>query len=287
LIKPPAEPAEEITPISFGHANRTRPQVPTMVVGFASHVGMVRKRNQDAGLVITSTTLGDSPLPPFGLYVVADGMGGHSHGEMASQLAARIVARQVVAHIYPPHLALGDGELTDPVQDILREALQRANWQVHNAVSDSGTTLTCALVLGSRLYIAHVGDSRAYMLRPDEPILELLTHDHSFVQRLQDSGNITPEEAAAHPQRNVLDRAVGQGQQLDVDTFSRSLPTSCWILLCSDGLWGVVPTETLQGTVLTADSPQAGCQRLIDAALRAGAPDNVTAILVHLQVPAP
>jgi serine/threonine protein phosphatase PrpC len=253
----------------------------TLTVGYATHVGRVRRRNEDSALVITAATLGDTTLPPYGLFIVADGMGGHSEGQQASQMAARIVARDVMGKIFPPFLSIGSSEPSQPVQVILESSLQAANWEVQASNPESGTTVTAALVLGERLYVAHVGDSRAYLFRDGESPPELLTLDHSFVQRLQDTGQITAQEAASHPQRNILYRAVGQGERLEVDTFSRPFPRRSWLLLCSDGLWGVVSETIMRAAVTLAATPQQACDELIDAALGSGGPDNISVIVVR------
>ena len=262
-----------------------------LTVGCASHVGRVRQRNEDSILIATSMTSGETDLPPFGLFVVADGMGGHSDGHKASQLASRIVARDVMGQIYPPslHIPSDPAEPNQPIQDILQESLQAANWQVSATYPESGTTLTAALLLGNRLYLAHVGDSRAYLIPGDaasaiskELPAALLTLDHSFVQRLQDAGQITPEEAAVHPQRNILYRAVGQGEKLKVDTFSRPVSPPGWLLLCSDGLWGVVSAELIHAVITSAANPQQACDKLVEAALNAGGPDNISLIIVRI-----
>ena len=277
---PPKPPPDEELALAGEIQWRTKH---ALTVGYASHVGRVRQRNEDSALVISTESLGESTLPPYGLYIVADGMGGHSEGHMASQLAARIAARDVMSHIFPPFLQIGASEPSQPVQSILESSLQTANWEVHRANAESGTTLTATLVLGERLYIAHVGDSRAYLIQDEDGEAELLTLDHSFVQRLQDTGQITEEEAAVHPQRNILYRAIGQGDRLSIDTFSRPLPKPSWLVLCSDGLWGVVDIEFLKASVTSAATPQQACDELVEAALHAGAPDNVTVIIVRYE----
>jgi serine/threonine protein phosphatase PrpC len=252
-------------------------------IGYGTHVGRVRKRNEDSALVITATTLGESALAPYGLFVVADGMGGHSEGQRASQLAARIVGRDVMSQIFPPFLHIDNSEPPQPVQSILESSLQAANWEVQAGNPESGTTLTAALILGERLFVAHVGDSRAYMIQDEDSPAERLTLDHSFVQRLQDTGQITAEEAATHPQRNILYRAIGQGDRLDVDTFSRPIPKPSWLVLCSDGLWGEVADESIKASVTSAATPQHACDEMIEAALEAGGPDNITVIVIQFE----
>lgn len=254
-----------------------------LTFGYATDVGMVRNRNEDAVLVFISMTLGDSVLPPYGLFIVADGMGGQSEGHRASQLACRIVARDVMRRVYTPSLKINVADAPQPILGILEDALMAANWDVHEKNPESGTTLTAALVVGDRLYLAHVGDSRAYMIRNEVSQPELLTLDHSFVQRLQDTGQITVQEAAVHPQRNILYRAIGQGDKLEVDTFSRPLPKPGCLLLCSDGLWGMVDQQQIHRLVVAAPTPQQACNELVQAALEAGAPDNVSVVVVHVE----
>ncbi len=251
--------------------------------GYGTDVGMVRHRNEDSVLVFVSLTLGDSALPPYGLFIVADGMGGHSEGQKASQLACRIVARDVMRRVYSPSLKINAADAPEPILGILEDALLTANWEVQENNPESGTTLTAAFIVGDRLFMAHVGDSRAYLIRDEVSQPELLTLDHSFVQRLQDTGQITPEEATVHPQRNILYRAIGQGDKLDVDTFSRPLPKPSWLVLCSDGLWGMVAQEHIKALVVSAATPQQACDELIQAALEVGAPDNVSVVVVHVE----
>jgi protein phosphatase len=216
---------------------------------------------------------------PFCLAIVADGMGGHKDGHEASRKTARIVARRVMEGVYLPLLS-GENAGTTPVHEILTEAVKEANSTIHNPdpEKDMGTTLTAALILGKRVYLAHVGDSHAYLLHDGN--LELLTTDHSYVQRLMDAGQLTPEEAAVHPQRNVLYRAVGQGGDLEVDTYTRSLPREGKLLLCSDGLWGFVSQEQIVATLDNGKSLSEQAEFLVEQALARGSNDNVTAVIV-------
>jgi len=251
-------------------------------VGKASDVGRVRERNEDAFLTLESTFMHDSEVLPFGLFIVADGMGGHESGQIASALSTQVVAEEIMRRVYLPFLrgdALNAG--AQPVNEALTAAISAANEAVHQAVPDAGTTLTCALVLGTNAYIAHVGDSRAYLLRQGH--LEQLTQDHSLVARLIELGQISPEEALDHPQRNVLYRAVGQVSNLEVDTYLQSLPRGSSLLLCSDGLWGAVPQEEITRIITAAPSPQIACQRLVAAANARGGEDNITVVLIAVR----
>jgi serine/threonine protein phosphatase PrpC len=253
-----------------------------LTMGIAQHVGRVRTHQEDVLLVFTGELAGLEAMPNFGLFVVADGMGGHALGERASGIAARTVARTTLDGILPSLLA--DPTLTSDrpsLQEVMEKAMDAANRAVSVGVPDGGgTTLTCALVIGQQVVLSHVGDSRAYIITDES--FEQLTRDHSLVQRLQELGQLSAAEAAIHPQRNVLYRAIGQGDGLEVDVDSRRLPSGAVILLCSDGLWGLVPDERILSIVRQNATLQAGCEALVAAANAAGGPDNITAVMVKL-----
>jgi protein phosphatase len=256
------------------------PTQPQLKVGWATHVGEVRRHNEDTVLTVTTAHGGDDVVPAFGIFVLADGMGGHQAGEVASSLVARVVAHQVVRQLYLPILMEQEHNTNhSPLNEVLVDAVQTANNVVADRVPGGGTTLTCALVLGARACIAHVGDSRAYIVT--EEALDQITQDHSLVDRLVELGQLTRDEAAVHPQKNVLYRAVGQSGMLEVDTYVRTIPRGGRLLLCSDGLWSMVSDTDMGRIVATASSLQTACDSLIAAANRAGGPDNVTAILVE------
>lgn len=250
-------------------------------VGWTTDVGQVRGQNEDALLILESYQEGDHPLPPFGFFAVADGMGGHQSGEIASSLAVRSATGYIVREIY--QYTLSDAEPSSArlsLQEALEGAVNQANADVASTVPGGGTTLTCALVIGRRVYIAHVGDSRAYLALDGR--LEQLTQDHSLVDRLMALGELTKEEAENHPQKNVLYRAVGQSGKLEVDTSFRSLPERGRLFLCTDGLWGLVGDEQMAEIISTAESPQQACDALVVSANEAGGRDNITAVLIEL-----
>ncbi|MGD2176799.1 MAG: protein phosphatase 2C domain-containing protein [Anaerolineae bacterium] len=247
-------------------------------VGWATDVGKTRDHNEDTALVITAAHDGDDMRPSFGLFVLADGMGGHRAGELASSLAARVAAYHIARHVYLPSLIDREHDLSQPaLTEILVDAIQAANDAVSKQVPGGGTTLTCALVLGTQAYIGHVGDSRAYVLTEER--LEQITHDHSLVGRLIESGQLTRDEAAVHPQKHVLYRAVGQSGPLEVDAHVRKIPLGDHLLLCSDGLWEMVDDAVIIDLITGASSRQEACEGLIAAANEAGGRDNTTAIL--------
>lgn len=249
-------------------------------VGYVSDVGRLRGHNEDTLIAFQGVHLGYDVVGPFGFFIVADGMGGHKAGEVASSLAARQVTHQVVQNVYLPFLLKqAPSAEMDPLPEILRRAVEEANSLVHKQVPGGGTTLTCTLILGRRAYIAHVGDSRAYLLAGRD--MRQLTKDHSFVGRLIELGELSREEAAVHPQRHVLYRAVGQGDNLDIDTYQQPLPPGSRLLLCSDGLSGVVPEEEIGRIIASASTPQEACDKLVETANHAGGPDNITAVLIE------
>ncbi len=273
------QPVAEVTPppeeVSVGKGG-------TFLVGRASHVGKVRGRNEDMLFTLESTILQDEGYLPFGLFIVADGMGGHKGGQLASSLTTRVVADWIVREVYLPSL-MGETQSAGqrPINEALIEAVVAANAAVHEAAPEAGTTVTCALLLGANAYIAHVGDSRAYLVNRTN--IRRITRDHSLVDRLIELGQISPEEALTHPQRNVLYRAVGQAGTLEVDTYLQSMPSNSYLLLCSDGLWSVVSDQEIVKIISNAPSPQVACQRLIKAANEGGGEDNITAVLVNIR----
>jgi PPM family protein phosphatase len=249
-------------------------------IGHASDVGLVRPHNEDASLVMESIFEGDQAAETVGLFVVADGMGGHQAGEVASALAARLVAGSLMQEVYIPYLRQATHQAEQlSLTEALQQAVEAANQAVHVQVPGSGTTLTCALVINGRAYLAHVGDSRAYLYYNQE--LKQITRDHSYVDKLVELGQISVEAAAVHPQRNVLYRAVGQGDQLEIDIHLLDLPLGSRLLLCSDGLWGMLSDSIIQAVLASARSPQDACQELIAAANEAGGRDNITAVVIE------
>ncbi len=277
--KPLSSLPTEATASSTGKNGASAQRQPLFQVAQRCHVGAVRHRNEDSSFVFQSDSGGQIPMQPFGLYIVADGMGGHFAGHEASRLSSRLVAHQVLQSLFAPMLSV-DNQNFEPVHEVMSRAVQEANRQIYNPdpEKDMGTTLTAALILGKRLYLAHVGDSRAYLYRDGE--LKTLTVDHTYVRRLQDAGQLTEDEAAEHDQRHILYKAVGQGGELEVDLFTQSLPANGMLLICSDGLWGMIPHEKLISTLEEPLSLDKKIESLINQSLENGGDDNITGILV-------
>lgn len=250
-----------------------------ILVGTAQSTGLERSHNEDTLFVMQGNSEGEGSLPNFGLFIVADGMGGHRAGEVASAISVRKVAYRItqdtILHLFDEQ---NSAEIP-PIQDMVRQALEVANDAVVERVPGGGTTLTVALLLGNYLTIGHVGDSRASIISDNGS--KAITRDHSLVERLRELGQLSEEEAATHPQRNVLYRAIGQGTNLEVDIVSHPVPSNGYMLLCSDGLWGVVEEDDIQNIILNSSHPQIACEQLIQAANAAGGPDNITAVLVQ------
>ncbi len=258
-----------------------RLDLPQFIVGCGQSVGKQRDHNEDALYTLTTNLIRDTTQLPFGLYVIADGMGGHQHGEIASGIAVRAMATHVVKKLYMPLFGLSGEQSEESLQEIMQSGVLEAHRAIIKDAMGGGTTLTAVLLMGNQMTVTHVGDSRAYAIYPDGR-MEILTHDHSLVKRLQELGQITAEEAAIHPQRNVLYRALGQGEPFEPDVSTFPVPRSGHLLICSDGLWGVVPERELFNIITTAPNPQTACQTMMDAANDAGGPDNISAILVKL-----
>jgi len=244
-------------------------------------VGKQRELNEDSLLTITTTMAGNSGNLPFGLYIIADGMGGHQFGEVASNAAIRTVAGYVLRKFHPYLFQVKTDTMDESFQEIMQAAVSEAQRSIQREAPGSGTTLTAALVVGQQITVAHVGDSRAYFVYPDGRI-EAITRDHSLVQRLQELGHITQEEAENYPHRNVLYRALGQGEILEPDIFNIGFPQPGILMLCSDGLWGVVAEQDLVRSINEAPNLQRACQNLVTAANIAGGPDNISVVLAQL-----
>jgi PPM family protein phosphatase len=225
-------------------------------VGASTDVGRARERNEDAYL----------SSPP--LYAVADGMGGHRGGDVASSLALRILSE--IAH--PGNL----GQLSEQVREANRAILDQARGD--RTLSGMGTTITAAFMDQDELHLAHVGDSRAYLLRGDQ--FSLLTEDHTLVHRMVQEGKITADEAEHHPQRSILIRALGVEDPVEVDEFTVAVQEGDRVLLCSDGLYSMVPDTQIRETLDSTEDPQQACTTLVEMANDAGGLDNITALIL-------
>lgn len=218
----------------------------------------------------------------LGIYMVADGMGGHDNGEVASKIAIQITVSSLMQTLIDPLLR---GELLPSQQEVLavlEAAFTRAQEQVLRNVSGGGTTLTLALLLEKNLYYGHIGDSRLY-IRSSHADFQRLTQDHSLVRRLVDLGQISEADAAHHPQRNVLFRALGQTEGFKIDLGHLDLVEPTQLLICSDGLWGLADEEELLKVIRAVPGDVNVAQQLCDLANNAGGTDNISVIFVEIR----
>jgi len=251
------------------------------LVGCAQSIGKKRDHNEDALFTMTATLSVDGTRKPFGIYIVADGMGGHLYGEVASGIATRSMGSFLLSKLYPALINTESDLPEQTIQSLMSAAIQEAHQAVLEEAPGGGTTLTAMVVLGDAVTIAHVGDSRAYQVGRDGS-MKALTRDHSLVKRLVELGQITNEEASIHPQRNVLYRALGQTEPVEADLFTVQPKDARHLLLCSDGLWGVVEEAKIAEMIQEFPDPRLACQKMIEAANANGGPDNITAVLIRL-----
>jgi PPM family protein phosphatase len=226
-----------------------------------THRGLVRDRNEDA--ILTD--------PSGRLWAVADGMGGYGHGEVASDIVIDCLAM------------IGDGEPAGPA---LAARLAEANARVRRTAAEAGygqmgATVVALIVDRAMAHLAWAGDSRAYLFRGRR--LRLLTRDHTFVQSLIDRGELSAEEAETHPEAHIVTRAVGGGDQLELDQFDFPLVGGDRLMLCSDGLSRVVYDGAIEQALASAPDPEEAANRLVREALDGGAPDNVSVIVIDIR----
>lgn len=252
-----------------------------LVASAGQSVGKQRDHNEDSLLALTATISGNVEGIPFGLYVVADGMGGHQFGEVASNAAVRIVGGNILKKFHPFLFKLPTASLQESLQEVMEASILEAHQYIQREAPGSGTTITAALALGQQVTLGHVGDSRAYAIYPDGR-MEALTRDHSLVKRLEELGHLSKDEVENFPHRNVLIRALGQGESLESDVFTVPFPHPGYLMLCSDGLWGVINEKDVLRIISESPNLHRACQSLVEAANAAGGPDNITVILAQL-----
>ena len=247
-----------------------------ITLGGKTDVGRVREKNEDSfvGMTINEGDRGD-----FGVravLVVADGMGGHVGGDVASKTAIRTVM-DIMRPSGPPRLESLGTNIREAVAGVVRAADEQVRKAGSGGDKPPGTTFTSVFVAGNRAYIGHVGDSRAYHLRNDEIVP--VTEDHSFVGKLLREGKLTPEEAKNFPQKNIILRSLGAGEPVTVDEpVELFLQDGDVLFLCSDGLWDLVGEEEILGVFHGERNIQRACERLVDLANLREGHDNITAV---------
>jgi serine/threonine protein phosphatase PrpC len=253
-----------------------------LVVGTRSAVGIKRqyKPNEDSlfaaqGVIDEASTTG--------LFIIADGMGGHANGQHASRLAIQTIIEHIL-----PRLSKNAPLSHDEYAKLLVEGIQHANQAVHQRNmeqrGDMGTTVTGALVVDDLAYVINVGDSRTYLYRKQDG-LKKITNDHSVVASLVEAGIIKPDDIYTHPKRSHIYRSLGEKPHVEIDLFTVELQEGDKLLLCSDGLWDMVRDPKIEDVVKIPDNPVATSEALVDAAYEGGGEDNVSVIVVNVAEP--
>ncbi len=231
-----------------------------------TNTGMVRPENEDSFSCLS--------LGKWKLYVVADGMGGHDAGEVASRLAVETVCREIEEHVM---------QTMDPLK-LVKHVVHQANSKVKaegaDRGSNMGTTLSLALVADNTAYIANVGDSRVYWI--ENGSITQITQDHSLVAKLVTAGKMTKEEARKHPKSNMLYRTIGTDKHINVDTFQVELKQGGNLMLCTDGLWGEVSDENIHQAISCKQDARAASEELVRMANAQGGKDNITTVVVKV-----
>jgi PPM family protein phosphatase len=247
---------------------------PGIEIASLTDVGLQRANNEDSYLYWEPVS--DADFQRKGrLAVIADGMGGYEGGQEASRLAI-----ETVRHVYD------DGFSGDPQETLLQalttahETIQRYG-EEHPQFQGMGTTCTAMSIVGSELFFAHVGDSRLYLIR--DTSVSRLTRDHSYVGRLVESGIVRSEDAETHPQRHILTAALGSGREVlpDIPPLPIALQEGDTLVLCTDGLWSLVPESELR-RIAQSNPPQQACNELVNLALERGGPDNITVLVLRI-----
>ncbi|MFL5659225.1 MAG: protein phosphatase 2C domain-containing protein, partial [Ktedonobacteraceae bacterium] len=254
----------------------------SLAVGTRTNPGIKRqhKPNEDSLFAAQGERIHHSNTEQFGLFVVADGMGGHANGQDASRLAIQTIVDRVLPKLSGTEQFTDDG-LTELLVDGVKEANQAVHQRNMEDRADMGTTMTATLIVGATAYIANVGDSRTYLYRRPEG-LKKITNDHSVVASLVEAGIIKPEDIYTHTKRNQIYRSLGEKPSIDVDSFIVLLKPGDELLLCSDGLWEMVRDPAIEQILSSVPDPLHSGNALIQAALEGGGDDNVSVIVVYI-----
>jgi len=260
----------------------------------ASHsdAGDVRRSepNEDSTLMLLLQRIHESNSQPSGVFIVADGLGGHDNGQVASKMAIAIIAERMVRELLTePLLTEKAGEAVKPLDEdelvaLLRGAVEDANIAIchvnEHDNTDMGSTITGFMVVGNHAYILNVGDSRTYMVRGGQ--LYKLTNDHSLVEQLVAGGLIEPDDVYTHPQRSQIFRSLGDKLNVQIDIFKQELLPGDIMLSCSDGLWEMVRNPQIESILNAAPDPQTACYQLVETANANGGEDNISAVVVYV-----
>lgn len=258
-----------------------------------SDAGDVRRSepNEDSVLVLQLQRVHESDSQPAGVFIVADGMGGHDYGQVASRMAVNLIAERMTRELLgAPLQKERDGEVLHPsneddLANLLRNTIEEANLSLcqknQRDKTDMGSTLTGFMIVGEHTYIVNVGDSRTYMVRGGQ--IYKLTTDHSLVGQLVAGGLIEPDDVYTHPQRSQIFRSLGDKPNVQIDIFKQQLLPDDILISCSDGLWEMIRDPQIESILKSAKDPQSACTQLIEMANANGGEDNVSAVIVFVR----
>ena len=252
--------------------------------GKVTNTGIVRTHNEDSLICMELSIAGGMEGSYPGLYAVADGLGGHQGGEIASDMALRVLAERMINSVVLPSLEDDSSILTSEfISQRLAEAIKAANNEVYTqGISmgyGMGTTLVAAVLIGHIACITNVGDSRVYLLEDNK--FRQVSRDHSLVAEMVEDGKIQPADIYTHPNRNIVTRCLGTGPAVMADLFTEELNPGSSLILCSDGLWEMVRDRQIRDILLSAASPQDACDMLVEQANKNGGVDNITVIVLQ------
>ncbi len=270
------ESTEELAPFQRGVRH---------IVGYGSDAGLQRELDEDSLLALSLAPMFESSSrPSLGLYAVADGMGGHEGGEVASRLAIERLADTIVRRLFLPELG-GEPVLPETPSAMLEEAIQSINARLNQLQqatgSDLGTTLTAAMVRDGIALVANVGDSRTYLWRDGELIQ--ITVDHSLVAQLVAAGMLEPHEIYTHPEKSAIYRSLGHAPEVEVDIFEQPLLPGDRLLLCCDGAWEMLHDQGIEEILLSEADPQRACNEIVRRSNLAGGEDNISVVIVQFE----
>jgi len=256
-------------------------------LGIGLDAGTVRQGRPNEDYVFAATGWNAQTQETYGVFVVADGMGGHAQGQVASRLGTETIVDAVLPHIQQGHIrgALLGNVLVEAVRQANQAIYERNQVQANGEpLNQMGTTVTAAVIVGPHAFIANVGDSRTYLYRPGVG-LHAVTRDHSMVADLVASGSLAPEEVYTHPDRNKITRCLGAASTLEVDLFYEQLQNDDILLLCSDGVWEMTRDCTIEQLLSSSKlSAEHMAERLVHLALQGGGLDNIGLVVLQCQM---
>ncbi len=268
------------------------PNGPLLLAATNSDAGNIRRSdpNEDSTLILQLHRVHESLSTPSGIFIVADGLGGHDDGQLASRMTVNVIAERMARDLLgAPLRAEKEGESVQNDEDALTSLLQGTIEDANLAIcqknqqdkTDMGSTLTGFMIVGEHAYVVNVGDSRTYMVRGEQ--IYQLTTDHSLVGQLVAGGLIEPDDVYTHPQRSQIFRSLGDKPNVQVDIFKQQLHPGDILLSCSDGLWEMVRNPQIESILNNAADPQTACAQLIETANTNGGEDNVSAVVVFVR----